>query len=229
MSEAVPTVKWKQSKMKHWFSPETLHLIRVKRRIYRQMKQRGTDLLKSKYKAISNLVCSQTRKDTIAHVNNLSTSKPKKFWSFLNYIKSRRHPIPPLKDNDALVSDDTDKATIFNKYFHSIFTAENCDDLSILHQSLTHHPDLIDSIDFTIEEVHAELSNLQQDKKLVVQTISLLTCYRKVLIFLLHPSPSYFNFLFQLGFCLETGLRLTSSQYIRKVTDIYHPTISQLV
>ena len=82
VSEAVPTVKWKQSKMKHWFSPEALHLIRVKHRIYRQMKQRGTDLLKSKYKAISNLVRSQTRKDTIAHVNNLSTSyyaKPKKF------------------------------------------------------------------------------------------------------------------------------------------------------
>ena len=53
---------------------------------------------------------------------------------------------------------------LFNRYFHSIFTAENCDDLSILHQSLTHHPDLIDSIDFTIEEVHAELSNLQRDK-----------------------------------------------------------------
>ena len=91
-------------------------------------------------------------------------AKPKKFQSFLNSIKSRRHPISPLKDNDALVSDDTDKATIFNRYFHSIFTAENCGDLSILHQSLTHHPDLIDSIDFTIEEVHAELSNLQRDK-----------------------------------------------------------------
>lgn len=102
--------------MKHWFSPETLHLIRVKRRICRQMKQRGTDLLKSKYKAISNLVHSQTRKDTIAHANNLSTSyftKLKKFWSFLNSIKHRRQPIPPPKDNDALVSDDTDKATIF--------------------------------------------------------------------------------------------------------------------
>ena len=39
VSMTVPTVKLRQSKMKHWFSPETLHLIRVKRRIYRQMKQ----------------------------------------------------------------------------------------------------------------------------------------------------------------------------------------------
>ena len=41
-----------------------------------------------------------------------------------------------------------------------------------------------------------------------------------VLTFLLHSSLSYFNFLFQLGFRLATELRLTSSQYIRKVTDI---------
>ena len=49
-----------------------LHLIQAKRRIYQQMKCYGTDLLKFKYKAISNLVHSQTRKDTAAHVTNLS-------------------------------------------------------------------------------------------------------------------------------------------------------------
>jgi len=83
-------------------SPETLHLIRVKRRIYHQMKQRGSDLLKCKYKAISNLVCSQTRKDTASHVSNLSTSyfvTPKKFWNFLNSLKGRHYPIPPLQQN----------------------------------------------------------------------------------------------------------------------------------
>jgi len=60
--------------MKQWSSPDTLHLTRVKCCIYRQMKCYGTDLLKSKYKAISNLVRSQTRKDTAGHVTNLSES-----------------------------------------------------------------------------------------------------------------------------------------------------------
>ena len=74
VSSVIPTVKWKQSKMKQWFTSATLHLIRVKCCLYRQMKRVGSDLLKVKYKAINNLVRSQTRKDTAAHVTNLSKS-----------------------------------------------------------------------------------------------------------------------------------------------------------
>ena len=86
-TSVIPTFKWKRSKMKQWFTSATLHLIRVKRCVYRQMKHFGSDLLKAKYKAISKLVCSQTRKDTSDHVTNLSKSyfaNSKKFWNFLN-------------------------------------------------------------------------------------------------------------------------------------------------
>ena len=167
VSATIPTVKWRQSKMKHWFSPETLHLIQVKRHIYRQMKKHGTDLLKRKYKAISNLVRLQTRKDTTTYVSNLSSSylvNSKKFWNFLNSMKGRRHPIPPLKQSDALISDDYDKASVFNRYFHSVFTVECCDNIFNLRQSLEYHPDLINTIDFSVEEVHGELLNLQGGK-----------------------------------------------------------------
>ena len=129
--------------MKHWFSSETIHLIRVKRRIYHQIKQFGTDLLKRKYNAISNLVRSQTRKDTAAHVSNLSSSyfvNSKKLWNFLNSVNC--HPVPPLKHNGTLISDDYDKASIFNRYFHSVFTVEHCDIISNVCQSLEYHPNL---------------------------------------------------------------------------------------
>ena len=66
--------------------------------------------------------------------------------------------------NDVIVSDDPDKATIYNKYFHSIFTIDDCNNISYLCQSLEYHPDLVDSIDFSVEEVHSELLNLQWDK-----------------------------------------------------------------
>ena len=52
----------------------TVYLITVKRCVYHQMKRIGSDLLKAKYKAISNLVRSQTRKGTSDHVTNFSTS-----------------------------------------------------------------------------------------------------------------------------------------------------------
>ena len=110
----------------------------------------------------TEIYCSmdQTLFSPPQHIND----NPKKFWNFLNSVKGRRHPIPPLKQNDALISDDSDKATIFNKYFHSVFTVENCKDVPNLCQSLVFHPDLIDSIDFAVEEVHMELLNLKRDK-----------------------------------------------------------------
>jgi len=131
------------------------------------MKQYGTDLLKHKYKTISNLVRSQTRKDTATYVSNLSSSyfvSSKKFWNFLNSVKGRCHPVPPLKQNDTVVSDDYDKASIFNRYFHSVFTVESSDNISDLRRYLEYHPDLIDTINFSVEEVHRELLNLQRDK-----------------------------------------------------------------
>ena len=166
-TSVIPTVKWKQSIIKQWFTSATLHLIRVKRRVYHQMKRLGSDLLKAKYKAISNLVRSQTRKDTLDHVTNLSKSyfaNSKKFRNFLNSIKGSRHPIPPLKHNDSSVSDDSSKANIFNQFFHSVFTVEDNNSLSELRQSLAVHPELINSIDFSVDEVHQELVNLQKHK-----------------------------------------------------------------
>ena len=63
-----------------------------------------------------------------------------------------------------MISDDYDKASIFNKYFHSVFTVEHCDNISNLRQSLKYHPNLIDTIDFSVEEVHGKLLNLQGEK-----------------------------------------------------------------
>ena len=51
---------------------------------------------------------------------------PKSFWK---YVKSKSHTrtgIGNIKDqNDNIVTDDTDKAEIFNSYFSSVFTIEN--------------------------------------------------------------------------------------------------------
>ena len=79
-------------------------------------------------------------------------------------MKGRHHPVPSLKQNDTVVSDDYDKTSIFNRYFHSVFTVESSNNISDLRCSLEYHPDLIDTINFSVEEVHRELLNLQRDK-----------------------------------------------------------------
>jgi len=56
------------------------------------------------------------------------------------------------------------KAKIFNQFFHSVFTIEDQSSLSELRQSLKMNPELISSIDFSVDEVHKELLSLQKDK-----------------------------------------------------------------
>ena len=88
-----PTIKWKQVNVKYWFTDEALHLIRVKRRLYRKMKCTNSDVSKSKYKAIINLVHSKTRQDTADCMSALSNSysaNAKKLWSFVNSVKRIR-------------------------------------------------------------------------------------------------------------------------------------------
>ena len=95
----IPKTRWKQSKVKHWFTPDTLHLIRVKWRLYRKMKCYCSDSNKSKYKAVSNLVWSKTRQDTVDYIailsKNSNSTSAKKFWNFVNSVKGNRQFPPP--------------------------------------------------------------------------------------------------------------------------------------
>ena len=147
---AIPKVHWRRSRMKHWFSYETIHLIRLKRRLYNQMiKSPNSDVIRFRYRCISNLVRSKTRKDTEDYILTLSKSyfdSPKIFWRWLNSLKGRRTPIPPLLHGDSYVTEDSSKTEAFNAYFSSVFTVDDGSDISTLRKSLSFCPSIIQSL-----------------------------------------------------------------------------------
>ena len=165
---AIPKIRWKRSKMKYWFTYDTIHLIRFKRRLYTQMiKSPTSDVIRSRYKHISNLVWSRTRKDTEDYISALSKGyfvSPKPFWRWLNSFKGRHAPIPPLLHHDNYVTNDTPKAEAFNAYFSSVFTVDDGSDISKLRKDLSFQPSIIQSIEFDVEEVCNELQNLNCNK-----------------------------------------------------------------
>ena len=55
------------------------------------------------------------------------------------------NPIPPLHDYGNTITEDPDKASLFNKYFCSVFTNENTANLGSL-ISESSHPTIVDSI-----------------------------------------------------------------------------------
>ena len=110
------------------------------------MKKVNSDHLKQRYKALSNLVRFKTRQDTKSYVSSLSQScsvSTKKFWRFLNSVKGRHSPIPPLKHNNCFVPENIAKANLLNQYFFSVFTVEDHTHLSSLRSSLKFQPHLI--------------------------------------------------------------------------------------
>ena len=122
----VPRVQWRQRKLKHWFSYDTIHHIRKKRQLYSRIKSSSSPsaLPLLKYRRVSNLVRSMTRSDIKIHAEKICQhlhDNPRKFWS---WIKGRRNPIPPLFNDDTPVTDD--KANIFNHFFFLYSQGRTC-------------------------------------------------------------------------------------------------------
>jgi len=63
-------------------------------------------------------------------------------------------PIPPLHNCGNTITKDPEKASLFNKYFCSVFTQENTFNLDSRTPDST-HPPIIDSISITPKEVYA--------------------------------------------------------------------------
>ena len=91
------------------------------------------------------------------------------------------------------------------------------------------HPDLINTIDFSVDEVHMALMNLQKDKACGPD------CVPAYLLkvgadFLAVPLSKLFQLsLSILGLYPGTGSQPTLCQFIKRVIAISHQTIAQLV
>ena len=107
---AIPKTKWKKRKMKHWFAPDTIHLIHQKRKLYHIMKQcsqRPGKIPGTKY----------------AHFLKLTLNSS---------VKGHR---TPLLHNEPVI-DDHAKAEVFNHYFNSVFTNENMANFNLVNSSV---------------------------------------------------------------------------------------------
>ena len=199
---SIPKVRWRKRKLKHWFSPLTIKLIRRKRKIYLRLLRQPSPALSDKYRKISNLVRSKTREDTRSYVESLSklsSTNPKLFWRWINTSKMNRSIIPPVHHNGNVIYDDTAKARIFNDHFCSVFTNESdFEDVTELSKCLHHYPLLASSLTFTEEEVYNELKALNPLKACGPDGVPLL---------LLHKSAEHISFPLSILFnkSLSTG------------------------
>ena len=117
IDSAIPKIRWKSRKIKHWFSSSTTNLIHKKCKLYQLMCWRPKSTNKSQYHTISNLAHSMTRYETKKRSTNLSQSPStvKKFWSWINSVRRHCKCLPPLRLDNSTVTGAHAKADMFNK------------------------------------------------------------------------------------------------------------------
>ena len=62
---------------------------------------------------------------------------------------------PPIFNGDTTVTNDRARADVFNKYFYSVFTDEDCSDLSSL-RTASKLSSIVESVTFTTQDVCQE-------------------------------------------------------------------------
>jgi len=151
-------------------------------------------------------------------------SNPKQFWRWINTGKGYREPIPLLHNCGNTITKDSEKASLFNKYFCSVFSQENTSNLDSLTPDSI-HPAIVDLISITAEEVYAELSNLNVNKaygpdRITSKVLQISFLYHSAVYLINHNHRTLF---------LSIGFQQILFQYTSAMTSIILVTIDQLV
>lgn len=128
----VPHKQVQAKENKPWISPSLRKLIKRKNRIFKKMRIRGTEELKTLHKQLRSEVQRQLRRSYWAYIDNsLTEPEPgasnrvenKRFWTYMKHTRSSNIGVAPLLDNGKLSSEPKDQAEILNKQFQSVFGA----------------------------------------------------------------------------------------------------------
>ena len=88
---------------------------------------------------------------------------PKKFWKYVKSRLNTKFTINDLlDDSNVCISEEADKAELFNNYFCSVFTRE--DSLSLPSFSVSGTIPPIDTISISLDAIHQKLSNINVSK-----------------------------------------------------------------
>lgn len=166
MEGCVPMKVSPRKKKSIYMSNEALKLKDQKGKLWRRYKISKTYYDRMRYKRVKNKLRSLTRKLRVEFENKIAMdikTKPKKFWSYVKSRTKTRCKIPALKKEDgSMVSTAAEKAELLNKFFGSIFTDENLD--NIPEENEVFLGKYLDTFEISSESVLKKLEDLNPGK-----------------------------------------------------------------
>ena len=161
-----------------WLTSKIKKMKRKRKHLYDKFMRSKTETNHTNYKTYRNKVINEIRKsrksvtDKISNKLQDSSLQPKDYWRTLKqFIKpQQRSSVPPLKTDDSIIDDETDKANLLNDYFTQQTSLDDT------HASLPATPlennSTLNSLIITQEEVSEILKCLNVGKAVGPDSIS---------------------------------------------------------
>ena len=122
----VPLRKTRKTNDPLWIDNDTKMAIRKKRAAWKKWKEKKTESNLNEYKKGEKEVKKKIRnkkKKLEKEIIECRKTNPKKFYRYINKARATRSKIGPLRnDENEIVIDPKEQATLLNKYFASVFT-----------------------------------------------------------------------------------------------------------
>ena len=160
----IPKIRTSSSQFPKWYTSNIRHQIKCLRTLRKKYKSHPTD---------HNLNCIKTAEDNLQNsiqqakanfeanlVHNFAFSNDSKIYQHVRNITKSASIPATVFFNDSSATHDIDKATLFNRYFYSVFSQST---YSLpLFEDMPSTNSTIDSINITEDEVHTALLSLQR-------------------------------------------------------------------
>ena len=164
VSDHVPKRRVMNTHDHPWLDDELLKAIKHKNRCRKKaLKTRNLSDI-SKFKEIRRKTKQLMLLKKKDHARKLKVSlgtNPKRFWALVK-ASTTKHPSSNfLRDGQSIVTDSVTKASLLNRYFHSVFTTPAQDNCAPVQTSSNHQ---LREIEISVTEVCELLSNLVVDQ-----------------------------------------------------------------
>ena len=121
-----------------WLTNDIKKYMRIRNRLHRKAKHSGNQVHWAQYRKSRNFVVSKLREaknkhrsDLTEQISSSDSGNSKLWWKLVKHVLRNQNAIssefPPMKDGDVIISDDLEKAELFNRYFADQCTLDNED------------------------------------------------------------------------------------------------------
>uniref|UniRef100_A0A1X7SUM2 Reverse transcriptase domain-containing protein n=1 Tax=Amphimedon queenslandica TaxID=400682 RepID=A0A1X7SUM2_AMPQE len=205
----VSTVTKRFHNLPKWFSSNLRNQINRHRTLLRRYRSRPSSLLQARVSSSRHMLDRDIASAKSSFIDQLLTKDRSNFFSYVRSISKQNQLPPKMFLNTDNASSDVGKANLFNKFFHSVFSAKPASNS----QSSSTSDTALTDIDISISDTFSVLSKLDPTKAVGIDGISprlLRACATPLCVPLHH--------LFNLSLIQAS---LPSEWKVHKITPIY--------